>query len=268
MSFARAGVALAVVLATATAAADPSERTDRQRVGHGAPVVLGGALYLVLELVAKQKLIPDHCRWCEPNAFDAGIRTALRWDRVHAANTLSNLTGYLGNPALAISVLGGSANGDWRRFYDDVTPVLQAGIVSGVLNWIGKAIAVRRRPFAAFKATPVRAKHDYNTSFFSGHTALAFSMATSSGTVASLRGYRSATALWIGGLTLATATGYLRIAGDAHYATDVIAGAVIGGAIGVAIPLLFHHDVLTDEPATPRQAAPREAFVLSVGSSF
>jgi membrane-associated phospholipid phosphatase len=240
MPFARTGVALVVVLATATAAADPSERTDRQRVQHGAPVLLGGALYLVLELVAKNKIIPEHCRWCVPNSFDAGIRGGLRWDRVHAANTLSNLTGYLGNPLLAISVLGGSANGDWRRFYDDVTPVLQAGITAGVLNWIGKAIAVRRRPFAAFNATPVRAKHDYDTSFFSGHTALAFSMATSSGTVASLRGYRSATALWISGLSLATVTGYLRIAGDAHYATDVIAGAVIGGAIGVVVPLLFH----------------------------
>lgn len=268
MSFARAGVALAVILTTATAAADPSERTDRKRIDHGAPVVLGGALYLVLELVAKQKLIPEQCRWCLPNSFDAGIRTRLRWERVQAANTVSNLTGYLGNPAFAIGVIGGSANGDWRRFYDDVTPVLQAGIVSGVLNWIGKAIAVRRRPFAAFNATPVRAKHDYDTSFFSGHSALAFSMATSSGTVASLRGYRSATALWIGGLSLATVTGYLRIAGDAHYATDVIAGALIGGAIGVAVPLLFHRDVLTDEVATPRQAATRESFVLSVGSSF
>ena len=260
--------AFAVLAVRAPAAADPSERTDRDRVYHSIPIVAGSALYLVLELGLKGVIVPDHCRWCEPNGFDAGVRTALRWDRVHLANTLSNVTGYLGNPAFAVGVLAASSDRDGRRFYDDVAPVLQAGIVTGVVNWVGKAIAGRRRPFAAYDATPVRAKSDIDTSFFSGHSALAFSMATASGTVASLRGYRSAPALWIGGLSLATATGYLRIAGDAHYATDVIAGAAIGAAIGVAIPLLFHRDVLTDEPAVPRRATGREPVIFSVGSSF
>jgi len=261
-------IAFAVLALSSPAAADPSERTDRDRVYHSLPIAGGSALYLVLELGLKSRLVPDHCRWCEPNGFDAGIRTALRWDRVHLANSLSNLTGYLGNPAFAIGMLAASSDRDGRRFYDDVAPVLQAGVITGVVNWVGKAIAGRRRPFAAFHATPVRAKSDIDTSFFSGHTALAFAMAASSSTVASLRDYRSAPALWIGGLTLASATGYLRIAGDAHYATDVLAGAAIGAAIGIAIPMLFHREVLTDEAAVPRRATGREPVVLSVGSSF
>ncbi len=268
MQFPRAGVVLAGVLASATATADPSERTDRERVYHAIPSVAGGLLYLGFEIGIKGRIIPDECRWCESNRFDTAVRSALRWDRVQTANALSNVTGYLGNPAYAVALLLASNRGDWRRTYDDVTPVIQAGVVTGVVNWIGKAIAVRRRPFALFKAEPVRAKHDYDTSFFSGHTALAFTMVTSSATVAHLRNYRSEAALWIGGLTLATATGYLRIAGDAHYATDVITGALIGGAIGIAIPLFFHHSALTDEAPVPRRLSDEQPVMFSLGSAF
>jgi membrane-associated phospholipid phosphatase len=53
-----------------------------------------------------------------------------------------------------------------------------------------------------------------------------------------MRGYESAP--WILGLGLAGAatTGYLRVAADAHWATDVLAGAAFGAAVGVAVPLL------------------------------
>jgi membrane-associated phospholipid phosphatase len=37
---------------------------------------------------------------------------------------------------------------------------------------------------------------------------------------------------------VATGTAILRIAADRHWATDVIAGAVLGGALGYAIPAL------------------------------
>jgi len=262
------GVMLAIVLASTTASADPSERTDRSRLYHAIPPVAGGLLYLSLEIAIKGRIIPDECRWCESNRFDTAVRSALRWDHVRAANTISNLTGYVGNPAYAVALLLTSSDGDWRRAYDDVMPVLQAGVFTGVVNWIGKAIAVRRRPFALFKAEAVRAKHDQDTSFFSGHTALAFTMVTSSATVAHLRGYRSEAALWIGGLTLATVTGYLRIAGDAHYATDVISGALIGAAIGIAVPLFLHHDALTDEASVPRRISDEQPVMFSVGSAF
>ncbi|MDB4961206.1 MAG: hypothetical protein JWP01_1205 [Myxococcales bacterium] len=264
---------LTLVTLVGTAVADPSERTDRSRLYQMIPVAAGGTVYLVLELGLKDAITPDHCRWCESNAFDTAARSALLWDNVRLANSLSNYTGYLGNPLLATGLLIATSAGDdgsdtTRRIYDDLAPVFQAGIVTGVLNQTIKVIAGRRRPFAQFGGVAVRAKNDVNTSFFSGHTALAFTMATSSGTVASLRGYRSAPVLWIGGLTLATATGYLRIAGDAHYATDVIAGAVVGAAIGILIPLVFHHDVLTDEGPAPRQIADREPFMFSFGTAF
>ena len=157
---------------------------------------------------------------------------------------------------------------DVRRWFDDTVPVLQAGIITGVFNQAFKLLFVRRRPFAEFKSRSVqKRKGDVNTSFFSGHSGLAFAMATSAGTIASLREYRSAPVIWAGGMMLAVTTGYLRVAADAHYATDVIAGAAIGSAVGIAIPLLFHKDVLTDE-STAKPSMPRGTLMLTFGSRF
>ncbi len=255
-----------------TAHADPSERADRNRVYQAAPFAAGGAFYLLLEFGLKDAITPDHCRWCRSNALDTAARSALKWDDVHRADQVSNVTGYFAAPSLAIGSLMLSSAGehDGRRWFDDSIPVLQAGIVGGVANQGFKLIFVRRRPYSEFKAKSVRKANDSNTSFFSGHTGLAFAMASSSGMVASLRDYRSAPAIWAGGMVLAVGTGYLRVASDAHYLTDVIAGAVAGTAIGLAIPLLFHREVLTDEApvARTKRHASRGTVMLSFGSRF
>lgn len=39
-------------------------------------------------------------------------------------------------------------------------------------------------------------------------------------------------------IAVATGTAILRVAADRHWATDVIAGALLGGALGYAIPAL------------------------------
>lgn len=268
-----AALALSLVAFASKAAANPDERTDGARLAHVAPVVIGGGLYLVLELPLKTKVSPARCRWCEPNGFDAAVRSALRWDNVRAANALSNITGYLGNPLYASGLLliGTDDAISGRRYLDNTTPVLQAAIAVGLVNQALKIVFARKRPFLAYGAQHVRPANDVYTSFFSGHTALAFALATSSGVVANLRDYPSAPAIWIGGLTLATATGYLRIAGDAHYATDVLTGAIVGSAMGLAIPLLFHRDVLTDENTPMMRTAPasdRRPVLVSFGGAF
>ncbi len=66
------------------------------------------------------------------------------------------------------------------------------------------------------------------------------------GTVSTLRGYPSAPWVWGGGAALAAGAGWLRMAGDAHWLTDVLVGAAVGTAVGVAVPRLLH----------PREAAP------------
>jgi energy-converting hydrogenase Eha subunit B len=260
--------AVMLVLASRAAHADPSERSDRDRVWNVAPFAAGGAFYLVLEFGLKEKLSREECRWCRSNAFDTGMRSLGKWDNVERADFVSNLTGYVGAPVYGAGmlVLSSIDDADVRRWFDDIVPVMQAGIVTGVLNQTFKLLFVRRRPFAEFQGRSVQQrKGDVNTSFFSGHSGLAFAMAASAGTVASLRDYRSAPAIWAGGLMIAVTTGYLRIAADAHYTTDVLAGAVIGSAVGIAIPLLFHEDVLTDEEPVARLRSSK-GMMISLGS--
>jgi membrane-associated phospholipid phosphatase len=46
--------------------------------------------------------------------------------------------------------------------------------------------------------------------------------------------------VWAVGLTGAMAVGYLRIAADKHYLSDVLTAVVVGSLVGVGVPLLFH----------------------------
>ena len=87
-----------------------------------------------------------------------------------------------------------------------------------------------------------------NYSFFSGHTGSAFALATSTGAVASIRGYRGAPWVWGVGLSLAAATGYLRIASDSHYFSDVLVGAAVGTAVGWLVPHLLHKERTPPQP--------------------
>ena len=122
------------------------------------------------------------------------------------------------------------------------------------MNQVVKFIVGRERPFvhALPEADKPNTAHpsDNNVSFYSGHATMAFAMAVSGGTVASMRalpaGARGSGAR---GLALAAATAYLRIAADRHYASDVTTGAVVGSLTGFAVPYLFHN------PATPDRRA-------------
>ena len=64
-------------------------------------------------------------------------------------------------------------------------------------------------------------------------------------------------------MTLASAVGYLRIAGDMHYLTDVLAGAAIGTAVGVAMPLALHGR--EDGGRTPGAAPGAQVVPLPLG---
>jgi membrane-associated phospholipid phosphatase len=79
-----------------------------------------------------------------------------------------------------------------------------------------------------------------NVSFYSMHTSFAFSIVAATGTVAGLRGYDSAPYIWGIGMPLAALTGFMRIAADRHYLTDVLTGAAVGTALGIALPRLMH----------------------------
>ncbi|HET6612313.1 MAG TPA: phosphatase PAP2 family protein [Kofleriaceae bacterium] len=234
---------LAAVAGDARADA-PSPASDALEVSYavdGTVTAVGGMSYVVVAFALQDVLAPAACRWCADNAFDAGVRDALVWDDAAAANAWSNITAYgLGaGSAFGLGLIAARANGEDELWPKDALIILEAVAVAADVNQIAKLSFARQRPFVhARGGSGAEATADDNLSFYSGHTSFAFAMATASGTVATLRGYHLAPLIWGVGLTAAAATGYLRIAADKHYATDVLAGAVVGSATGILIPIL------------------------------
>ena len=247
------GLALPGV-ARAQAPADTAPRELPHDLRADLPIVLlGGATWITTEAL-KVYLAPETCRWCDRdgegtdslNALDAAFRGSLgSADDRAAANTASHVTAFglapaaaLGLDALAVAFEGGSPE-DWAV---DALVIAESAVIASNLNQLTKLAAGRERPFVHVLAADDKASTaqpaDNNLSFFSGHTTLAFSLAVASGTVATLRGYRMAPVVWATGLATASMTGWLRIAADKHYFTDVLAGMLVGSAVGVAVPVL------------------------------
>jgi membrane-associated phospholipid phosphatase len=194
----------------------------------------------------ESRLAPTDCRWCDPGSLDTSVRSALRWDDTSAANLASNLGAYLFVPLTSLGLLALDAQRE-RRLHElpgDGLVIAEAVALNGALTQIVKFAAGRERPFV--HALPDDQKPltghpaDNNVSFYSSHTSFAFSLAVSTATVASMRRYRWAPVIWAVGLAGAATVGYLRIAADQHYFTDVVVGAAAGSAIGFAVPYGFH----------------------------
>ncbi len=240
--------ALALLLAVLprVAAADPPHPL-RWRLSVDLPVAAAATALWVGTEAAKAKLAPEACRFCGTNAFDAGARRLLVWPSPRPARTGSDVLvfGLLPAGVLAHQLLAARAAGDVREGWVDALVVAEAAALAADLNQLVKFAAGRERPFVHYGsfADPGRPHDpDDDLSFYSGHTSLAFALATAAGTVSTMRGYRSAPWVWGVGLSLAAAAGYLRVASDMHYLSDVLVGAAAGAAFGVGLPLLLHRD--------------------------
>jgi membrane-associated phospholipid phosphatase len=203
-----------------------------------------GAMLLTVGVLAiyQPDLLPDACRWCEPPALDSAVRDALLWkDGARTADTLSTVL-VAAVPASALTYLLLSANGagDFNAGLVDSLLVTEAAAAALLVNQVVKLLVGRQRPYAHFGNDLAYSRSEDNVSFYSGHTSLAFSVVAATVTVASMRGYAGAGIVAGVGFTLGAGIGYLRIAADQHYLTDVVVGAVIGGLVGWAVPRIFH----------------------------
>lgn len=228
--------------------------------------VTGGLVigWLVTEYGVKSALAPTRCLWCAANAFDTGVRRVFN-PQLEASESgrpgADVASTVLGFAVVPLAVLGLDA---WwaheggalaTAFPIDLMLVVEAAFSALAVTQATKFLVGRARPYSVDASPELLASahggSDRNLSFFSGHTSLAFSAVSAAATVATLRGYRYAWVTWAVGLPLATATGVLRLAADKHWASDVLIGAAVGTAIGVAVPLLFHAPV-GGEPQTVR----------------
>jgi hypothetical protein len=221
--------------------------------------VAGGAAWLVTELL-KGELAPRQCRWCGVDSVDVAARRALVWRDTSSASAVSDVTAFLlvplataGSTALAAVHDGASGN-----VPQDALLIAEATVLAGDVCQLTKMLVGRERPFVS--ALPAAQKllvphpEDSDLSFFSGHSTEAFALTAASGTIGVLRGYRAAPLAFGVGGALAVGTGYLRIAADRHWLTDVLVGAVVGGAIGFLVPYVFH-SAADARPLAPASAS-------------
>jgi membrane-associated phospholipid phosphatase len=276
------GACSAALATPATARADEVHEL-RHDVAVDAAVT-GTAIVLVVgSELGKADLAADPCGWCEDNALDHGARRALLWRSPRAAATISDVLGFAVAPANAFGTLalaGVDAGAPKGAAGVDALLLLEAVSISAVVNQAVKLAVGRERPFvhALPPGDKGRTRHpaDNNLSFYSGHTGLTMTLAAAGGTIATLRGYRLAPLVWGSGAALGAFAGYLRIAADNHWLTDVLAGALVGVAAGVLVPAVFHGR-RADEPSgtlapavstAPALPPPLPAGVATIGGAF
>ena len=125
------------------------------------------------------------------------------------------------------------------------TMFIESSLFLTGFTYLTKATVGRKRPYVYNTDLSIEERYamggnDAYFSFYSGHTAAAFAVATFlSKVMTDIHGDSIWTKLlWGSSLTVAAMTGYARVKAGKHFPTDVIASAVVGFAIGYLVPTL------------------------------
>jgi membrane-associated phospholipid phosphatase len=236
-------IALALLVAIAPAARGAEPPIPLQyNLALDASITGAMGISIALLAIYQPELLPESCRWCTPPGIDVDVRNALVWnDNARTADTLSTVALAV-IPASAVTYLLLSANsrGDVNAGLVDSLLVTEATAAALLVNQVVKLLVGRKRPHVFFQNDLGYSKSEDNLSFYGGHTSFAFSVTAATVTVAAMRGYAGVGIVAGVGFTLSAAIGYLRIAADQHFLTDILVGAAVGGLVGWAIPRIFH----------------------------
>lgn len=178
------------------------------------------------------------------NKLDLKARELLLWDDPMLARQLSNILANFLVPtgAVGLAVAAGLKGGGGP--FADVLVANEAMVYAGTVSQAVKLIFRRQRPFARFapEVEPtqgtLRLPDDDNLSFFSSHTSTTMAFAFAAAQIVTRRRVRTPLVFILG--AAAGLTGYLRIASDRHYLSDVIAGGLVGAWVGSTVPNLLH----------------------------
>jgi membrane-associated phospholipid phosphatase len=235
-------IALALLVAVAPPARAAEPPVPLQfNLALSASVTSAMALSVMLLTIYQPELLPASCHWCTPPGIDASVRNALVWTgSERTADMLSTiLDAATPVAALPYLLLSANAGGYLRAGLEDSVMVTEAVAGALLLNTVVKLLVGRKRPYAFFNNDIGYSKSEDNLSFYGGHVSFAFSVVAATVTLASMRGYPGVGIAAGVGFTLAAGVGYLRIAADQHYLTDILVGAAVGGLVGWATPRVF-----------------------------
>ena len=185
-------------------------------------------LALGLELYGKSNFVPETPRFTSPNSFDRTMRDKI-WAGVNkqdGARAWSDRLIY----GVSMSSL---VWGPWLAEDTDLAILINARVfaLNSIATNIVKIAAARERPYSHFQTRVSEGNKDY-TSFYSGHSSVAFSQAVTNSMILSRNYPQHASAIWSTLIGTAGVTALLRVGGDMHYFSDILTGAISGSLIG------------------------------------
>ena len=197
------------------------------------PVTITAALAVTLPYLFAHHLIRPSCP-CNPadvNSFDRGAIG----NQNDFARQLSDLTvGVVTILPLAFDAL---AVHDENVFREDVAVFAQTLLVNGALATAAKFIVQRPLPRTYAGDPNLIDKPGGYRSFYSGHTSLTFAALSAAAMTMRLR-HGEKYWPWLVTLAVGSSVAIERVADGRHFPSDVIVGAIMGTATGIAVPLL------------------------------
>jgi membrane-associated phospholipid phosphatase len=222
-------------------------------------------------------------KWQGAILLDAPLRMELRAGNASGRKTADDVSTVLLYSMIAAPYAASMANvvargGSWRDAAGLALVDSEAlGIAMGV-TFLLKGVAARERPYAtAADLSSYCVSHpsdpqcgsDRNASFFSGHSAVAFTSASLMCTqqlVFGPEGFDRAACT--GAFAVAATTAALRMVADMHYATDVLAGAGVGMIAGGLIPYVLHFAPWAPFPVARKLHMPKDSTAPKGASIF
>jgi undecaprenyl-diphosphatase len=230
--------ALALTLAPPLAGAARSQQSTLRFPIHVWPdgvIVAAGATSALLPVLWPHGFPYATCAPCDRSRLWGIDRGSVGPVRL-AANSFSYATS-AAEVGMGLLFIANSRRGEGKGpFWEDAAVVTQAVSVTAAATMAFKILFHRPRPlmYDAGPYTP-----DDGRGFPSSHTSLSFAVAAAYASILHRRGLLGSHKLQVGALlTTALATGVLRVVSREHFPTDVVGGAVLGGAIGWFLPQL------------------------------
>lgn len=227
---------LIILLSFASLKASPYELGKGDYWATGIGALAGGAgLYMYGNIDAPTQQEIASLKRSDIIGFDRGTTKNWNLDRANE----SDFTVFVSMALPATLFFTETARDDFREIS---VMYMETMLLTNALATITKSVVKRYRPYCYDNKAPYSEKYEpfARTSFFSSHSANAFAGAVFLGSVygeyfpdSKFKGI-----VWSGALLTAGYTAYLRVAAGKHFPTDVIAGAIVGGAIGYLVPHL------------------------------